>query len=59
HVGLNHFGIELPNMEQYDRTAERITQYKIETPQYAQLNGPSKSVFLHDMDGITIRLYTR
>ena len=59
HVGLNHFGIELPNMEQYDRTAERITQYKIETSQYAQSNGSSKSVFLHDMDGITIRLYTR
>ena len=59
HVGLNHFGIKLPNMEHYDRTAERITQYKIETSQYAQSNGSSKSVFLHDMDCITIRLYTR
>ncbi|HET6780140.1 MAG TPA: VOC family protein [Nitrososphaera sp.] len=59
HVGLNHFAIELPNKEQYEKTAEQLRQYKIETPQYEQSNGSSKSVFLRDMDGITIRLYTR
>ena len=59
HVGLNHFGIELPNKEEYEKTAEQLRQYKIETPQYAQSNGSSKSLFLRDMDGITIRLYTR
>jgi catechol 2,3-dioxygenase len=59
HVGLNHFGIELPNNEQYEKTAEQLRQYNIETPQYVRSNGLSKSVFLSDMDGITIRLYAR
>ncbi|MDQ3885077.1 MAG: VOC family protein, partial [Thermoproteota archaeon] len=60
YVGLNHFGIELPNKEQYEKTAEQIRQYMVEAPgQYGQSNGSSKSVFLRDMDGITIRLYTR
>ena len=60
HVGLNHFGIELPNKEQYEKTAEQLRQCKIENPptQYGPLNESSKSVFLRDMDGITIRLYT-
>ena len=59
HVGLNHFGIELPNKEQYEKMAEQTRQYKIETLQYGQLNGSSKSIFLRDMDGITILLYAR
>jgi catechol 2,3-dioxygenase len=59
HVGLNHFGIELPNKEQYEKTAEKVRQYGIETPQYGHSNGSLKSVYLRDMDGITIRLYTR
>jgi catechol 2,3-dioxygenase len=59
HVGLNHFGIELPNKEQYEWIAERIKQYKIETPHYAQSDGQSRSVFLRDMDGITMKLYSR
>jgi catechol 2,3-dioxygenase len=60
HVGLNHFGIELPNNEQYEKTAEQLRQYKIEMPaQYGQSNESSKSVFLRDMDGITVRLYGR
>jgi catechol 2,3-dioxygenase len=58
-VGLNHFGIELPNMERYEKTTEQLRQYTIETPQYGQSDGSSKSVFLRDMDSITIRLYTR
>jgi catechol 2,3-dioxygenase len=58
-VGLNHFGIELPNKEQYEKMIRQIRQYKTEAPQYEQSNGSSKSVFLRDMDGITIRLYTR
>jgi catechol 2,3-dioxygenase len=59
HVGLNHFGIELPNKEQYEKNVEQLRQYKVETPQYGQSNGSSKSVFLRDMDSITIRLYSR
>jgi catechol 2,3-dioxygenase len=59
HVGLNHFGIELPNKMQYEKTAERLKQYKIETLQHVESNGKPKSVFLRDMDGITVRLYTR
>jgi catechol 2,3-dioxygenase len=60
HVGLNHFSIELPNNEQYEKTAEQLRQYKIEMPaQYGQSNESSKSVFLRDMDGITVRLYSR
>jgi catechol 2,3-dioxygenase len=59
-VGLNHFGIELPNREQYEKTTEQLRQYnnKIEMPRYEQSNGSSRSVFLRDMDGITIRVYT-
>jgi catechol-2,3-dioxygenase len=56
---LNHFGIELPNKEQYEKTIEQLRQYKIEMPQNGQSNGSSNSIFLRDMDGITIRLYTR
>ena len=59
HVGLNHFGIEIPNKEQYEKTVDRLRQYKIEMPHYGQLIGSLKSVFLRDMDSITIRLYTR
>jgi catechol 2,3-dioxygenase len=60
HVGLNHFGIELPNKKQYEKTAEQLRQYEIETPaHYRQSNESSKSIFLRDMDGITIRLYSR
>jgi catechol 2,3-dioxygenase len=59
HIGLNHFGIELPNREQYEKTTEQLRQYnKIEKPRYEQSNGSSKSIFLRDMDGITIRVYT-
>jgi catechol 2,3-dioxygenase len=58
HVGLNHFGIELPNREQFGKMAEQLRQFKIETPKYGQPKGSSKSVFLRDMDSITIQLYT-
>ncbi|MDP8902448.1 MAG: VOC family protein [Thermoproteota archaeon] len=59
HVGLNHFGIELPNKEQHEKTAEQLRQYKIEAPQYGPSNGSAESVFLRDMDDIIIRLYAR
>ena len=59
-VGLNHFGIKLPNKEQYEKTVEQLRHYNIETPlpKHVQSKGSSKSVFLRDTDGITIRLYT-
>ena len=59
HVGLNHFGIELPNKEEYQKTVEQLRQYNIEAPQDGPSNGSAKSVFLRDMDDITIRLYAR
>ena len=67
-VGLNHFGIELPNMEQYEMMKMRVLktdqlrQYEIEGRQYEQSNGEvikKKSVLLGDIDAITIRIYTR
>jgi catechol 2,3-dioxygenase len=54
-VGLNHFGIELPNEEQYEKTTEQLRQHKMEMLQ----RGQPKSMFLRDMDGITIRLYSK
>ena len=59
HVGLNHFGIELPNKEEYQKTVEQLRQYNIEAPQDGPSNGSAKSVFLRDMNDITIRLYAR
>jgi catechol 2,3-dioxygenase len=56
-VGLNHFSIELPNKEQYEKTAERLTQYKIHTPRDLH-SSASKGSFFRDADGITIQLYT-
>lgn len=57
-VGLNHFSIELPNKEQYEKTAEHLTQYKIPTPRDLH-SSASKSALFRDADGITIQLYTR
>ena len=57
-VGLNYFSIELPNKEQYEKTAERLTQYKIRTPRDLH-SSASKGSFFRDADGITIQLYTR
>lgn len=57
HAGLNHFGIELPSKEEYEKTAGRLEQYKSE--EMPQQHGQPESVFLRDMDGITIRLYAR
>jgi catechol 2,3-dioxygenase len=57
-VGLNHFSIELPNNEQYEKTAEHLTQYKIHIPRDLH-SSSSKDAFFRDSDGITIQLYTR
>ncbi len=58
-IGLNHFRIALPNEEQYKITAEHLPQYKVPASKYGQLNKSPRSSFLHDMDGISIRLHTR
>ncbi len=57
YVGLNHFGIELPNKREYDKLVKRPVQYKVGMQQHNDELRDSKAIFLHDNDGITIRLY--
>ncbi len=52
-AGLNHFGIELPDREELDRTVEHLLQNNIKQP-YEQ---EARSAFFYDNDGIKIRLY--
>jgi catechol 2,3-dioxygenase len=56
-LGLNHFGIELPSKE-YDRIVKRLAQYKMGVLQDNN-SQESRSVFLRDYDGITIRLFVK
>ena len=53
-IGLNHFGIELPSMHEFEETAGRLAQHKASAKQPEQ---GSKSAFFQDGDGITVRLY--
>jgi catechol 2,3-dioxygenase len=57
-IGLNHFSVELLDNEQYEKTAQRLGEYRIETPGHVQSNG-SRYSFFRDNDGITMMLYTR
>lgn len=53
-AGLNHFGIELPDGEELEKTVEHLSQLGIKP--YEQGTG---SAFFQDSDGITIRLYSQ
>lgn len=57
-IGLNHFSVELLDNEQYEKTAQRLGGYRIETPGHVQSNG-SRYSFFRDDDGITMMLYTK
>lgn len=56
-VGLNHFTIELPNQEEYEKTLQQLRYYKTDDLFDVQSNGSSCS-FFRDKDGITMKLCT-
>jgi catechol 2,3-dioxygenase len=53
-VGLNHFGIELPNKEELDRIFKQLQQQNI-----AERNSEisSKAILVEDPNGIRIQVY--
>ena len=56
-VGLNHFGIELPSRQEFEKTAERLAQAGVKKQQPEQET--MSSAFFQDGDGIKIRLYCK
>lgn len=54
-VGLNHFTIELPNKEEYEKTLLQLKDYKTDDLLDDQSNG-SSCTFFRDKDGITMKL---
>jgi catechol 2,3-dioxygenase len=56
-IGLNHFGVELPNMEDFDRMVKHLARYNnLSTAQRASLS--SNAILIQDPDGIRIEVYT-
>jgi catechol 2,3-dioxygenase len=53
-IGLNHFGIELPNKEEFDRTLKQLQQQNI-AAKNNELS--SKAILIHDLNGIKIQVY--
>jgi catechol 2,3-dioxygenase len=53
-IGLNYFGIELPNIEEFDKTAKQLQQYNI-VVQSSSIS--SKAILMHDPNGIRIQVY--
>jgi catechol 2,3-dioxygenase len=54
-VGLNHFSIELPNREEFDRVLEQLSRYNMAAASSSSLS--SKSILIHDLNGIRIQVY--
>jgi catechol 2,3-dioxygenase len=55
-AGLNHFGIELPNKEEFDRLVKHLSQYN----NIAAAKGSgslAKAILIHDPNGIRIHIY--
>jgi catechol 2,3-dioxygenase len=52
-IGLNHFSIELPNKEEFDRTLKQLQQQNI----VESTNEISKAIFIQDPNGIRIQVY--
>jgi catechol 2,3-dioxygenase len=52
-IGLNHFGIELPNKEEFDLTLKYLQQQNI-----AERNSKlsSKAILIQDLNGIRIQV---
>ena len=53
-IGLNYFGIELPNIEEFDKTVKQLQQYNI-VEQSSSLS--SKAILIYDPNGIRIQVY--
>ena len=53
-IGLNYFGIELPNIEEFDKMVKQLQQYNI-VEQSGSLS--SKTILTHDPNGIRIQVY--
>jgi catechol 2,3-dioxygenase len=54
-IGLNHFGIELPNIEEFDRMVKHLSQYNdIITAGKNSSDLSSKTLLIHDPNGIRI-----
>jgi catechol 2,3-dioxygenase len=53
-IGLNYFGIELPNIEEFDKMVNQLQQYNI-VEQGSSLS--SKTILTHDPNGIRIQVY--
>jgi catechol 2,3-dioxygenase len=54
-VGLNHFSIELPNREEFDRMVKQLSRYNMAATSSSSLS--SKSILIHDPNGIRIQVY--
>lgn len=50
-IGLNHFSIELPGKEAYEESIRRLSSYGLGASEALD-----KSPFVHDLDGIKIKL---
>src|ERR687885_2143001 len=53
-IGLNHFSIELPNIEEFDKIVKKLQQYNF-LEQSSSLS--SKTILTHDPNGIRIQVY--
>ena len=53
-IGLNHFGIELPNKDEFDRTLKQLQQQNI-AEKNSELS--SKAILIEDPNGIRIQVY--
>jgi catechol 2,3-dioxygenase len=53
-IGLNHFSIELPNKEEFDRTLKQLQQQNIVE---SNREITSKAIFVQDPSGIRIQVY--
>jgi catechol-2,3-dioxygenase len=54
---MNHFGIKLPNIGDFDRMVKHLARYNnISTAQRASLS--ANSILIQDPDGIRIEVYT-
>jgi catechol 2,3-dioxygenase len=53
-IGLNYFGIELPNIEEFDKIVKKLQQYNF-LEQSSSLS--SKTILTHDPNGIRIQVY--
>ena len=56
-IGLNHFGIELPNKEEFDRVVEYLSQYSNVLAPKSGNDVSSRAILIQDPNGIRIQIY--